>query len=101
MRELYRSHDGIGLAGLVQSGEVTALELLEPALAIAEEHNDLLNAITVWDVERARETAAGFLDGPGGAVPPQGPVLTHGGTRLHGRNEALCRGTPHVRTRGA
>ncbi len=69
MRELYRSHDGVGLAGLVRSGEVAASELLETALALAEEHNDLLNAITVWDVERARETAAGFLDGPFRGVP--------------------------------
>lgn len=91
MRELYRSHDGIGLAGLVQSGEVSASELLETALAIAEEHNGLLNAITVWDVERARETAAGFLEGPFQGVPfllkdlfsPMEGLASTDGTRLY------------------
>jgi len=42
----YRSHDAVGLAGLVAKGEVTADELLDTALARMAEVNPQINAVT-------------------------------------------------------
>jgi amidase len=41
----YTRHDGLGLAALVRSGDVSAAELLETALARIETHNPALNAV--------------------------------------------------------
>ncbi len=41
----YTRHDGLGLAALVRSGEVSAAELLETALARIDQHNPALNAV--------------------------------------------------------
>jgi amidase len=41
----YTRHDGLGLAALVRSGDVSAAELLETALARVETHNPALNAV--------------------------------------------------------
>ena len=50
----YTRHDGLGLAALVRSGDVSAAELLETALARIEEHNPALNAV----IRTARRTGA-------------------------------------------
>jgi amidase len=66
----YLAHDGLGLAGLVRSGDVSALELVDAAIARIEALNPRLNAV-VWTMfDRARETAKGPLpEGPFAGVP--------------------------------
>ncbi len=91
MRDVYRSNDGVGLAELVRSGEVSASELLEEAIRIAEDRNPDLNAVTVWDVERARAVAAHPPEGPLQGVPflvkdlfiPVAGLESTDGTRLY------------------
>jgi amidase len=62
--------DGLALAGLVNRGEATPSELLEAAIARAEQVNPLINAITLPMYERARHAVAGALpDGPYHGVP--------------------------------
>ncbi|MDX1607050.1 MAG: amidase family protein, partial [Candidatus Competibacterales bacterium] len=65
----YRRHDGVALAALVSSGEVTAAELLELAIERAEKVNPTLNAIIIPMYELARQRAAGRLSGPFAGVP--------------------------------
>jgi amidase len=65
----YRSHDAVGLAELVEKGEVTAPELLEVALARADAVDRALNPIARPMRELARERAAGELTGPFAGVP--------------------------------
>ena len=66
----YESHDAIGLAERVQSGEVHPSELLDAALARAADHNPTLNAIVI-DMEKQARSAieAGLPDGPLRGVP--------------------------------
>lgn len=66
----YASYDGLGLAQLVRSGRVSAIELLEAALARSAQVNPDLNAI-VFDMqaEARREIAAGLPPGPFSGVP--------------------------------
>ncbi|MEO8123072.1 MAG: amidase [Burkholderiales bacterium] len=56
--EDYVRHDGLGLAALVKSGEVSPAELLETAIAHIEAHNPALNAVirTRYDAVRAEAT---------------------------------------------
>ena len=63
----YRSHDAVGLAGLVAKGEVTAGELLDVAVARMAEVNPRLNAVTRDLSEQARAEAPGA--GPLAGVP--------------------------------
>jgi amidase/6-aminohexanoate-cyclic-dimer hydrolase len=66
----YESHDAIGLADLVKSGDVSPDELLDAAIARAEERNPTLNAIVVELYDQARSAiAAGLPDGPFRGVP--------------------------------
>jgi amidase len=66
----YAAHDGIGLAGLVRSGDVCAAELVEAAIAQVERLDGEINAMVYRDFDRARELAAGPLpDGPFKGVP--------------------------------
>ena len=61
----YRKHDATALAGLIAKREVTASEVLEAAIARAEEVNPAINAIVHKQYERARKTAeVGPADGP-------------------------------------
>lgn len=53
----YREHDGVALAGLVRDGQVTASEVLEAAIARAEQVNGRINAISRTMYESARERA--------------------------------------------
>ena len=54
----YTRHDGLGLAALVRSGQVSAAELLETAFARIEAHNPALNAVIRTRHEQARAEAA-------------------------------------------
>jgi amidase len=56
--EDYVRHDGLALAQLVRSGDVSAAELLECAIARIEAHNPVLNAIIRKRYEAARSEAA-------------------------------------------
>ena len=61
----YGSYDGLGLAGLVRSREVTPAELLDEAAARIEARDPQVNAVIRPMVDEAR---AGL-----GETPPQGP----------------------------
>ena len=66
----YVQHDALGLAELVRSGQVTAAELVEAALARMDAVNPALNAVVHRMDRQAREAAAGDLpDGPLRGVP--------------------------------
>ena len=68
--EEYRKHDAISLAGLITKRQVSAEELLETAIARAEQVNPAINAIVHKKYERARAAvAAGLPDGPLKGVP--------------------------------
>jgi amidase len=53
----YDRHDGLGLAALVKKGSVTALEVVDEAIAQAERLNPKLNAIVFKAYDRARDAA--------------------------------------------
>jgi amidase len=61
----YTAHDGLGLAALVRSGQVSAAELLDTAIARIERHDPALNAIIRKRYEAARAELA--------HVDPQAP----------------------------
>jgi amidase len=68
----YEQYDGLALAQLVRSREVSAAELLEAAIARIEARNPGLNAVVLTMYDRARSTLArGTPDGAGpfGGVP--------------------------------
>ncbi len=54
----YKDYDGLGLAKLVQSGEVTAHEVLEAAIERIEALNPKLNAVVTKVYDQARAAAA-------------------------------------------
>jgi amidase len=84
----YVRHDALGLAGLVQKGELTPLELLEAAISRAEQVNGRINAVVQKSYERARRVAQGPLpQGRFRGVPfllkdlfafEEGVITTHG-----------------------
>ena len=61
----YDAHDGLGLAELVKRREVTALELVDEAIARVEAVNGSLNAVVTKMYDRARRVAR--------EGPPAGP----------------------------
>jgi amidase len=66
----YGRYDALGLAELVQRGEVSAAELLDEALARTGLVNPKINAVIHLMEARAREAiAAGLPDGPFRGVP--------------------------------
>jgi amidase len=66
----YTQHDGLGLAALVKSGQVSASELLDSAAAHIQAHNPVLNAVVRTRLDRAREEAAQVRpDAPFAGVP--------------------------------
>ncbi|MBL9037112.1 MAG: amidase [Archangium sp.] len=73
----YITHDATGLAALIATGEVTALEVLNAALAQTDRVNPRLNTLVVDLRELARTRAAGPLKGPFAGVPYLLKDLTH------------------------
>lgn len=67
--EDYVRHDGLGLAQLVASKQVSAAELLDTAIARAESVNPKLNAIIRPLYERARKDVGKNAGGPFAGVP--------------------------------
>ena len=68
--EEYRSYDGLGLAELVRSGQVSAGELLDLALHQTAATDPHIAAVVFMQVERARRAiAAGLPHGPFTGVP--------------------------------
>jgi amidase len=68
--EEYRRHDAVGLAQLIARREVSATEILETAIARAEQVNPAINAIVHQQYDKARKAvAAGLPDGPLTGVP--------------------------------
>jgi amidase len=66
----YVEHDAVGLARLIASGEITAAEVLEAAIARLDEVNPKLNAVVHRMDETARRTVAERAPtGPLGGVP--------------------------------
>src|SRR5215475_5374541 len=66
----YRRHDATALAGLIAKREVSAKEVLETAIARAEQVNPSINAIVHKQYDRARAAvAAGPASGPLDGVP--------------------------------
>jgi amidase len=64
--EEYRKHDAISLSELVAKGEVRAEEILETAIARAEQVNPTINAIVHKQYEQARKAVTARL--------PEGPL---------------------------
>jgi amidase len=68
--EEYRKHDAVSLAGLIAKRQVSAEEVLETAIARAEQVNPAINAIVHKQYEQARRAiAAGLPEGPLKGVP--------------------------------
>lgn len=66
----YASHDALGLAALVASGEVSASELIDTAISVIDDLNPILNAVIHECYERAQNQAKDDLpDGPFRGVP--------------------------------
>ena len=66
----YPKYDGLGLAELVRSKQVSPEELVEEAIARIEAHNPRLNAVVRKLYEPARDAAKGDLpEGPFRGVP--------------------------------
>ena len=84
----YRSQDALGLAQLVNKGEVSAMELLEIAIARSNAVEPTINCVVEELFDYARATIkAGFAAGPVYGVPfmlkdlgmaLQGTVTTNG-----------------------
>ena len=67
---LVEEHDALGLAELVRSGEVSAHELLDQAVASIEATNPALNAVVaVFEDEARRAIDRGLPPGPFHGVP--------------------------------
>src|ERR1700737_1228990 len=68
--EEYRKHDAVSLAGLIAKRQGSAEEVLETAIARAEQVNPAINAIVHQQYEQARKAvAAGLPEGPLKGVP--------------------------------
>jgi amidase len=66
----YSNYDGLGLAELVRTKQVSPAELVEAAIARIERHNPTLNAVVYKGFEDARRQARGELPmGPFRGVP--------------------------------
>jgi Asp-tRNA(Asn)/Glu-tRNA(Gln) amidotransferase A subunit family amidase len=66
----YRKHDAISLAGLIAKREVSAKEVLETAIARAEQINPAINAIVHKQYGQAlKAVGAGLPEGPLTGVP--------------------------------
>lgn len=69
-RDEYIQYDGLGLAELVRKKDVSALELLETAIAQVDASNKEINAVVHTMYDEARHTIdAGLAEGPFTGVP--------------------------------
>ena len=70
----YTDHDGLGLADLVATKQVTARELFETAVAAIERINPQINAVCRTLPNDAEKAMTAKLPGPGGrANRPSSP----------------------------
>jgi amidase len=68
--EEYRQYDGLGLAALISSGQVTASEVLEAAIEGIEARNPAINAVVFKAYDEARAAAkSARAEGPFAGVP--------------------------------
>lgn len=65
----YRKQDATGLAQLIAKGEVSAQEVVETAIARAEDVNPQVNCIVIPQYEQARAAAKAGPKGPLAGVP--------------------------------
>lgn len=65
----YRKYDGLGLAKLIATGQITSAECLEVAIARSEKINPVINAVVVRMNEIARARSHQPLSGPFAGVP--------------------------------
>src|SRR3989440_9655209 len=66
----YEDHDGLGLAGLVKTGQVQPSELLAAAVERVEQTNPAINAVVNRMYDQAKTAiAAGLPEGPFTGVP--------------------------------
>ena len=66
----YELYDGLGLAGLVKDGSISAAELLEAAIERVEQRNPAINAVVDRMYDQAKAAiAAGLPSGPFSGVP--------------------------------
>jgi amidase len=66
----YHKYDGLGLAELVRSKQITPVELVEEAISRIEAHNLKVNAVVYKMYDQARAAANGdLLDGSFKGVP--------------------------------
>jgi amidase len=66
----FHKYDGLGLAELVRTKQVSPVELVDEAISRIEAHNPKINAVIYKMYEQARKTAQGNLpDGPFKGVP--------------------------------
>jgi Asp-tRNA(Asn)/Glu-tRNA(Gln) amidotransferase A subunit family amidase len=66
----YELYDGLGLAGLVKDGSISAAELLEAAIERVEQRNPAINAVVDRMYDQAKAAiAAGLPSGPFAGVP--------------------------------
>jgi len=65
----YESHDALGLASLVQRGEIKPRELIEVAIAQCERRNPVVNAVVIPMFDEARRVAEAAPAGPFHGVP--------------------------------
>ncbi|MBA3478130.1 MAG: amidase, partial [Lautropia sp.] len=91
-RQEWEAHDAVGLAALVRSGEISAREAVETAVARIEQLNPVVNAVVHQAFDHALETAGRQKPtGPFAGVPyllkdlntpAQGLPLTNGSRLL-------------------
>jgi amidase len=67
--DVLAAHDGLALAALVRSGEVSRREVVEAAVRRAEEVDGALRAVELLDAERALASTARPRPGPFSGVP--------------------------------
>ena len=75
------SHDAVALGEMVRSGQVASSELVDAAIARAETVNPELNAVAIWDLDRARTKATGQ---PGAGVFTGVPTFYKGVSNYEG-----------------
>ena len=57
----YHNYDGLGLANLVRTKQISPVELVEEAISRIEEHNPKINAVIYRMYDQARKSARGAL----------------------------------------